>query len=140
MQPLGRIRVFGALLTLIAALTFSFAAEPTQKKDLGSKSKASPTKKTSPPKHVVKHPPSSIHGKKPRQKRRSRRLPAQRVPDRGRTRQIQERLIASGALDTTPNGVWDARRMEESLRKYQAMKGLTVTGKLDVKTLKSMGL
>ncbi len=40
----------------------------------------------------------------------------------------------------TPNGVWDPKPMEEAIRKFQQMHGLTATGKLDVKTLKAMGL
>jgi len=43
-------------------------------------------------------------------------------------------------MSGTPSGVWDSNQMEEAIRKFQQMNGLNTTGKLDVKTLKAMGL
>lgn len=128
------------LLALVIALTLFMTAEPAQQKNTRSKSNPSPSKKPTSSQHRAKTPPSSIRGKKPSRKKQPRKPAGQRVPDAERTRQIEEKLIESGALDGTPDGVWDAKRMEESIRKYQQRKGLTATGKLDAKTLKSMGL
>jgi peptidoglycan hydrolase-like protein with peptidoglycan-binding domain len=61
-------------------------------------------------------------------------------PDAERTREIQEKLVDSGAMTGTPNGIWDSKQMEDAIRKFQRMHGLNATGKLDVKTLKAMGL
>lgn len=77
---------------------------------------------------------------KGRKTARPRRPRGQLTPDAERTREIQEKLIDSGALSGPPNGVWDGKRMGEAIKKFQQMKGLNATGKLDVPTLKAMGL
>jgi hypothetical protein len=61
-------------------------------------------------------------------------------PDAERTREIQEKLMGAGALDGKADGIWNDKRMGDSIRKFQEMKGLNATGKLDVKTLKAMAL
>ncbi len=43
-------------------------------------------------------------------------------------------------MQGTPDGIWDSQKMGDALRKFQQMNGLNATGKLDVKTLKAMGL
>ncbi len=104
-----------------SSLKVSFQKKPTSSPN-GAKSKASASKrKTSKKKHPAR----------PR---------GQLRPDAERTREIQEKLVDSGAMAGTPNGVWDPKPMEEAIRKFQQMHGLTATGKLDVKTLKAMGL
>lgn len=40
----------------------------------------------------------------------------------------------------TSSGVWDSKQMEPAIKKFQEMRGLTGTGKLDAKTLKALGL
>ncbi len=78
--------------------------------------------------------------KKKSRKIASRRPHGQMKPDPQRTREIQEKLIEAGAMSGPANGVWDPKGMGDSIRKFQEMKGLNPTGKLDVKTLKAMGL
>ena len=90
--------------------------------------------------HQQKTAKSSTQRKKSSRKKRPAKPKGQLKPDAERTREIQEKLIDSGAMAGQPDGVWDSRQMEDAIRKFQQMHGLNATGKLDVKTLKAMGL
>jgi putative peptidoglycan binding protein len=103
-----------------------------------SQAKVHSQQKNSPPQHQKSR--SSSSKKNTSKTRRPARPKGQLKPDAKRTREIQEKLIDSGAMAGSPNGVWDSRQMEGAIRKFQQMRGLNATGKLDVKTLKALGL
>jgi hypothetical protein len=84
--------------------------------------------------------PSPLKGKRSKRRRGAVHPRGQLKPDPERAREIQEKLIESDAMSGTANGVWDSKRMEDAIRKFQQKNGLAATGKLNVKTLKAMGL
>ncbi len=140
-------RIFGILLVLILLSCEALAAPPgSDNKSTSSSSTTRSTRKTPPQAKEATDTTKAESAKTNSSKRKSsrRRTPPRRrgqlKPDGERTREIQEKLIAAGAMTGTPNGVWDSKRMEEAIRKFQSMNGISTTGKLDVKTLKALGL
>ncbi|MGB7621458.1 MAG: peptidoglycan-binding domain-containing protein [Terriglobia bacterium] len=142
MQPL---RFLSALVLFVV---FSAASGMTQSQHKNSH--PAPTVRASSQKvRFQKKPTSTPNGpknkasaskRKTSKKKHPARPRGQLRPDAERTREIQEKLVDSGAMAGTPNGVWDPKPMEEAIRKFQQTHGLNATGKLDVKTLKAMGL
>jgi peptidoglycan hydrolase-like protein with peptidoglycan-binding domain len=63
----------------------------------------------------------------------------QSAPTPDRYREIQEALAAKGYLKTPPTGEWDASS-QEAMRNFQADQKLDQTGKLNAKSLISLGL
>jgi peptidoglycan hydrolase-like protein with peptidoglycan-binding domain len=135
------------LLVLILLSSGAPAAAPgSDNKSSSSSSTTRSTTKTPPQakKATVTAKAGSAKTNSSRRKSSRKRTPPRRrgqlKPDGERTREIQEKLISAGAMTGTPNEVWDSRRMEEAIRKFQSMNGINTTGKLDVKTLKALGL
>lgn len=71
--------------------------------------------------------------------RRGRRVQGQKAPEAARISEIQAALAKDGSFTGTPNGKWDASTVE-AMKKYQEAHSLNPTGKLDAKTLQSLGL
>lgn len=71
--------------------------------------------------------------------RYSRRVRGQRAPEPARISEIQEALAKDGSFTGKPNGKWDASTVA-AMKKYQEAHGLNPSGKLDAKTLQSLGL
>lgn len=139
------------MLVSLFVLLLGLSAPPVSAQSRNESSKALPNSRTSRLKvhSRAKKPSSSLQQnkgksfsskKKTSRKKRSARPKGQLKPDAERTREIQEKLIDSGAMAGPSNGVWDSQQMEGAIRKFQQMHGLNATGKLDVKTLKAMGL
>lgn len=86
--------------------------------------------------------PASSSGKataKSHRARRSRRVRGQKAPEPARISEIQAALAKDGSFTGKPNGKWDASTVD-AMKKYQEAHGLNPTGKLDAKTLQSLGL
>lgn len=85
----------------------------------------------------------SVAYKTPAHKRRRRRVRHHVIlpksPSAARTEEIQAALERGGFYSGDPNGKWDANT-QDSLRRFQAAKGLPPTGKLDALSLQKMGL
>lgn len=72
-------------------------------------------------------------------KKSSRRVKGQKAPESGRISEIQTALAKDGSFTGAPNGKWDDATVA-AMKKYQESHGLNATGKLDAKTLQSLGL
>ncbi len=68
-----------------------------------------------------------------------RREPTQKAPTKDRIREIQSALAWEGAYTGEPNGKWDASSVE-AMRRFQASRGLSPSGKLDALSLQKLGL
>ncbi len=81
------------------------------------------------------------HAVKASSKRRKshRREPTQKAPTKDRIREIQSALAREGAYNGEPNGKWDASSVE-AMRRFQASRGLSPSGKLDALSLQKLGL
>lgn len=81
------------------------------------------------------------HAVKASSKRRKshRREPTQKAPTKDRIREIQSALAREGAYTGEPNGKWDASSVE-AMRRFQASRGLSPSGKLDALSLQKLGL
>ena len=82
---------------------------------------------------------STKHHTKSHHTRYSRRVRGQRAPEPARISEIQEALAKDGSFAGKPNGKWDASTVA-AMKKYQEAHGLNPSGKLDAKTLQSLGL
>ena len=74
-----------------------------------------------------------------RSSRKSRRVKGQKAPEANRISEIQTALARDGSFSGAPNGKWDDATVA-AMKKYQESHGLNPTGKLDAKTLQSLGL
>ena len=72
-------------------------------------------------------------------RRSSRRVKGQKAPEAARISEIQAALAKEGAFAGTPNGKWDDATVA-AMKKYQEAHGLNPSGKLDAKTLQTLGL
>lgn len=63
----------------------------------------------------------------------------QKAPEPERISEIQAALAKDGSFTGKPNGKWDASTVA-AMKKYQEAHGLNPSGKLDAKTLQSLGL
>lgn len=66
-------------------------------------------------------------------------MKGQKAPEPSRISEIQTALAKDGSFSGAPNGKWDDSTVA-ALKKYQESHGLTPTGKLDAKTLQTLGL
>lgn len=82
---------------------------------------------------------STKHHSKSRHTRYSRRVRGQKAPEPARISEIQTALAKDGSFTGKPNGKWDASTVA-AMKKYQEAHGLNPSGKLDAKTLQSLGL
>ncbi|MBZ5536206.1 MAG: peptidoglycan-binding protein [Acidobacteriia bacterium] len=141
-----RVALLCALMLLLV-----FISHPAEAQSKKESSNSAPKSRTPPPKVPSQKKNSSSSPQQPKgkssnskkkasRKKRPAKPKGQLKPDAERTREIQEKLINSGAMAGPPNGVWDSGQMGEAIRRFQQMHGLNATGKLDVKTLKAMGL
>lgn len=109
----------------------------TQKKQ-AAESKSTPTaKKTSPAKKTVRSSPASSkkHGRPT-----ARRTPrGQRQPTPNRYREIQQALADRGYFKSEPDGVWGPESVE-ALKQFQQDQNLRPSGRLDPKSLVTLGL
>ncbi len=79
-------------------------------------------------------------GKASRRRVVAARQPArQAAPSSDRYKEIQEALAQKGYLNTPPNGVWD-QNAQDAMRKFQADRNLTVSGKLSSRSIIALGL
>src|ERR1700758_1725351 len=69
----------------------------------------------------------------------SRRVKGQKTPEAQRISEIQTALAKDGSFTGTPSGQWDDATVA-AMKKYQEAHGLNPSGKLDAKTLQSLGL
>lgn len=99
----------------------------------GASAEAHSAGKTATPSSSTKAGARSHHAK------RSRRVRGQKAPEPVRISEIQAALAKDGSFAGTPNGKWDASTVA-AMKKYQEAHGLSPTGKLDAKTLQSLGL
>lgn len=75
-----------------------------------------------------------------RSKRASSRGPkGQKSPEAERISEIQTALAKDGSFTGAPNGKWDDATIA-AMKKYQESHGLNPSGKLDAKTLQTLGL
>lgn len=84
-------------------------------------------------------PASAKSRAKSHRSRYSRRVRGQKAPEPARISEIQSALAKDGSLSGAPSGKWDAST-QAAMKKYQGAHGLNPTGKLDAKTLQSLGL
>jgi peptidoglycan hydrolase-like protein with peptidoglycan-binding domain len=63
----------------------------------------------------------------------------QQAPTRERISEIQTALAKAGAYNGEPTGKWDGATID-AMKKFQAEKGLSPTGKIDALTLERLGL
>lgn len=70
---------------------------------------------------------------------RRRRARGQQAPTADRIKEIQQALAREGHYEGTPTGKWDAGTVS-ALRSFQQAAGLSVSGKLDARTLQKLGL
>jgi peptidoglycan hydrolase-like protein with peptidoglycan-binding domain len=99
-----------------------------------------PLAQTPPAKSSSSSTPSTPVKKKSKSsKKRAARVRAQNAPTPERIREIQSALAAKGCYEGEPTGKWDARTVE-AMKKFQSENELTVTGKLDAKSLQKLGL
>ena len=125
---LGKKGISGLILVAFAAGAGTLPAVATQSPAKSSQSTtASAAGQSAKPK-----------GKSSR-RRRGRRVKGQKAPTADRISAIQEALARTGALKGTPTGKWDDSTIE-AMKKFQASKGLSPTGKLDAPTLQKLGL
>lgn len=101
------------------------AAQTDASKATGTATTNSNTKKVAPKPRVIR-------------KRKPRRR-VQTAPTAARISEIQSALAAQGVYKAQPNGKWDNATIQ-AMRDFQALHGLTVTGKLDALTLQKLGL
>jgi peptidoglycan hydrolase-like protein with peptidoglycan-binding domain len=96
-----------------------------------------PVKKKAPPqKALVSHRSTS------KSKSRAaipRRPSTQMSPSSDRYKEIQQALVAKGYLQTPATGVWN-QDSQEAMRRFQADSNLDATGKLNSRSLISLGL
>jgi peptidoglycan hydrolase-like protein with peptidoglycan-binding domain len=102
----------------------------TPKPSLGKKSHAAGTSASA--------KSTKASGKTSRRKR-SKKVKGQAAPTPDRINAIQDALACKGMFTGTPTGKWD-ESTTEAVKKFQASKGLTPTGKLDALTLQKLGL
>jgi peptidoglycan hydrolase-like protein with peptidoglycan-binding domain len=107
---------------ILGAAPVSFLAQTPPAKSSPGNEQSTPAKKSSKP-----------------AKKRSPRVRAQSAPTAERIREIQSALAAKGCYAGEPSGKWDARTVE-AMKKFQSESELTVTGKLDAKSLQKLGL
>lgn len=71
--------------------------------------------------------------------RKSKRVKGQAAPTPDRINEIQGALAKSGAYTGEPSGKWDDSTVG-AMKKFQASRGLSPTGKMDALTLQKLGL